>query len=168
METQCFFTNSFPELGARIKSQLTCKICMDAPVGIAFLPCGHMGMYLLSMYQSSVYLLLYVYGYVLVYRILLLLFAAIKKCNNEFPFLRFHNYDYNQFCINIQVNMFLYYYIGQHIFVLFYRSTYFCTIIQVNKFFKKCSIRRYAYLHTHFQDNTPTPTETTNTTEISP
>ncbi|XP_067948753.1 baculoviral IAP repeat-containing protein 7-like [Watersipora subatra] len=30
------------DLARIVKSQLTCKICMDGPVGIAFLPCGHM------------------------------------------------------------------------------------------------------------------------------
>ena len=33
-----------------MRAQLTCKICMDAPVGIAFLPCGHMGMFYNYMY----------------------------------------------------------------------------------------------------------------------
>lgn len=37
----CFF--AVVEFAQRMKSQLSCKICLDQLVGIIFLPCGHAG-----------------------------------------------------------------------------------------------------------------------------
>merc|ERR1711953_1631337 len=50
LPTSPMATNTSPEVGnsdlmsenARLKEQRTCKICMDAEVGVVFLPCGHL------------------------------------------------------------------------------------------------------------------------------
>lgn len=44
--------NSLEEENRKLKDARLCKVCMDAEVGVVFLPCGHLGKYLEILYSN--------------------------------------------------------------------------------------------------------------------